>query len=154
MKRMNFSARILGVCWISLPSVHVSISTTIVNLGQPIHPSMPPMPASISTVDVSSDQPIHIDEAISQDQREDRNKGKLRSSAWSHFTKVEVHEVSKAKCNYCTKLLSGDSKNGTRHLHNHYKVCPRRRYRDIKQQILVNNLAKDGTQTMSVYSFN
>lgn len=53
-----------------------------------------------------------------------------------------VEGQAKAQCNYCKKLLGGDSKNGTRHLHDHLKRCPKRNQFDIRQKILVNNLKK------------
>ncbi|KAL0559428.1 hypothetical protein IC582_004038 [Cucumis melo] len=42
----------------------------------------------------------------------------------------------KAICNYCGKKLGGESKNGTKHLHDHFKICPLRRQRDIRQSCL------------------
>lgn len=42
--------------------------------------------------------------------------------------------VIKVICNYCGKMLGEDPKNGTRHLHDHFKRCPLRATRDINNQ--------------------
>ena len=42
----------------------------------------------------------------------------------------------KAICNYCGKKLGGESRNGTKHLHDHFKICLLRRQRDIRQSCL------------------
>ncbi|KAG8058624.1 hypothetical protein GUJ93_ZPchr0002g26636 [Zizania palustris] len=51
------------------------------------------------------------------------SKRKLTSTVWNEFTRVKVKGVDKAKCMWCSKQLSGDTKNGTKHLHSHLKVC-------------------------------
>nr|GMD94200.1 zinc finger BED domain-containing protein RICESLEEPER 2-like [Ipomoea batatas] len=47
---------------------------------------------------------------------------RLKSIVWQHFKKVKVDGLDKAECNYCKKLLGGQSKNGTKHLHDHHKM--------------------------------
>jgi len=44
---------------------------------------------------------------------ENGRKRKLKSAVWSEFKRVKVGDVWKAKCNYCSKKLSGVTKNGT-----------------------------------------
>jgi hypothetical protein len=51
------------------------------------------------------------------------SKRKLRSDVWKDFDQVEVDGVGKAKCKHCKKKLSGITKNGTSHLHQHLKSC-------------------------------
>ena len=110
-------------------------------------------PSSSSTPIWSSESPLTVDEdngtpcssplpmdaqIDGQIENEDgKGMGKLKSSMWNHFTKRKIDGVFKAVCNYCSRHLGRDSKNGTRHLHNHYKRCPRRTMKDIRQQILV-----------------
>ena len=115
-------------------------------------------PSSSSTPIGSSESPLTVDEdngtpcssplpmdaqIDGQTENEDvEGMGKLKSSMWSYFKKRKIDGVFKAVCNYCSRHLGGDSKNGTRHLHNHYKRCPRRTIKDIRQQILVQEQNK------------
>ena len=54
-------------------------------------------------------------------------RGRLKSIVWNDFKKRKVDGKDKAECNYCTRLLVGGSKNGTKHLHDHLKICPRKK---------------------------
>ncbi|CAN0881473.1 hypothetical protein LINGRAHAP2_LOCUS14260 [Linum grandiflorum] len=53
---------------------------------------------------------------------------KLKSHVWEHFTKIKVNDSYKVKCNYCKRLLSGHSKNGTSHLMSHVRSCLQKKY--------------------------
>ena len=67
---------------------------------------------------------------ISDDENEDGTVGskrKLTSVVWKEFKRVKVLGRIKAKCNHCFKKLGGEPKNGTKHLHDHLKVCPYRK---------------------------
>ena len=98
---------------------------------------------SLLTVDEDNEtpcsSPLLMDVQIDgQPENEDvEGMGKLTSSMWSHFKKRKIDGVFKAVCNYYSRHLGGDSKNETRHLHNHFKRCPRRMIKDIRQQILL-----------------
>ena len=60
-----------------------------------------------------------------------------------------------AKCNYYNNQLTGRANDGTTHLKDHFKNCPRRVTRDIRQHILVpDQKASDGKASMRKYSFN
>jgi hypothetical protein len=126
-------------------------------------------PSSSSTPIGSSESPLTVDEdngtssplpmdaqIDGQTENEDvEGMGKLKSSMWNHFKKRKIDGVFKAVCNYCSKHLGGDSKNGIRHLHNHYKRCPRRTIKDIRQQILVQEQnKKNSTTSLSPYHFD
>lgn len=65
---------------------------------------------------------------------ENTNK-RLTSEVWIHFKKQRIDGVDKAVCNYCKKKLSGVSKNGTTHLHEHYRKCMSKNNQDIRQLI-------------------
>jgi hypothetical protein len=84
---------------------------------------------------------------------ETKNK-RQTSVVWLHFKKQKINGVDKAICNYCEKKLSGKSKNGTTHLHEHFKICPLRKHRDIKQSILNPTKKKDGTTTLGSHTFD
>ena len=58
--------------------------------------------------------------------------GRLKSIVWNHFKKRKVDGKDKAECDYCTRLLVGGSKNVTKHLHDHLKICPRKKCKDIR----------------------
>ncbi|KAL8554728.1 hypothetical protein ACS0TY_002790 [Phlomoides rotata] len=60
----------------------------------------------------------------------------------------------KAECSYCKKQLGGDTKNGTRHLHDHLKICPLKNTRDIKQSILMPKKDTGGKFSVGTYTFN
>nr|XP_023915248.1 zinc finger BED domain-containing protein RICESLEEPER 3-like [Quercus suber] len=85
-------------------------------------------------------------------------RGRLKSVAWNHFKKRKVDGKDKAECNYCTRLLVGGSKNGTRHLHDHLKICPRKKFKDIrdmKQNILVRDQHNvDSMAGVNAYHFD
>ncbi|KAH6764482.1 hypothetical protein C2S51_015731 [Perilla frutescens var. frutescens] len=81
-------------------------------------------------------------------------KRKLTSVVWQHFKKKKINGVDKAECNYCKKKLVGSSKNGTKHLHGHFKICPLRAHRDIKQSILNPTKKKDGGTVLGTYTFD
>ncbi|KAL7184808.1 hypothetical protein ACSBR2_026864 [Camellia fascicularis] len=64
----------------------------------------------------------------------------------------------KAKCNYCKKLYLGESRQGSSHLREHFKKCPKRIFKDIgdlRQQILVKEQKKaDGKVSLNPYHFD
>ena len=81
--------------------------------------------------------------------------GKLRSPMWQHFQKVKIDGLWKAVCNYCSKKLLGDSKSGTKHLHDHFKICPKRRVIESKQKVLTPDLMKgEGKRKLEAYTFD
>lgn len=58
----------------------------------------------------------------------------------------------KAFCKQCNRELEGESRNGTKHLHDHLKRCPKQKQMDIGQQILAaENKKDDGTVTINDY---
>ncbi|KAL5550005.1 hypothetical protein UlMin_000181 [Ulmus minor] len=81
-------------------------------------------------------------------------KRKQTSVVWNHFTKRKVDGLWKVLCNYCDRKLGGESKNGTRHLHDHFKRCPLRTQRHITQSMLNQNKKVDGKSTLGIYNFD
>ncbi|KAJ0101738.1 hypothetical protein Patl1_05998 [Pistacia atlantica] len=73
------------------------------------------------------------------------NTVRTKSIVWQHFKKVKVDGKDKVECNYCRKQLVGGSKNGTRHLHAHIKICQRRKYGDVSQKILSMTPGEDSS---------
>ncbi|KAF7137601.1 hypothetical protein RHSIM_Rhsim07G0157200 [Rhododendron simsii] len=82
------------------------------------------------------------------------SKANLRNPVWLNFDKVKVNGVEKVVCIYCNKRLAGASKNGTSHLGDHYKVCPKRKVVDLRQKVLTSNFMKgEGKQKLEAYIF-
>ncbi|CAN1789751.1 Putative AC transposase [Linum perenne] len=81
-------------------------------------------------------------------------QSKRISTVWLHFERVKVHDVWKAKCNYCRKLLGGDSNNGTSHLRSHIKSCIQKRIHDGSQKILGPNLLSKGKTELVATAYN
>ena len=73
---------------------------------------------------------------------------------WIHYKKQRIDGVDKAICNYCGKKLGDESKNGTKHLHDHFNRCLFRKQRDIKQAILNPRKEASGKLSLSTYSFD
>nr|XP_048321651.1 zinc finger BED domain-containing protein DAYSLEEPER-like [Ziziphus jujuba var. spinosa] len=119
-------------------------------------------PFSDNSTPISTPQEIPSQEDINQtsievcdeDSSQVIGKRKLISVVWNHFKKVKIDGVDKAICNYCSKKLGGGSRNGTRHLHDHFKRCPLRTQKDIRQAIL--NPTKDvgGKVKVGTYTFD
>ncbi|XP_050245613.1 zinc finger BED domain-containing protein RICESLEEPER 3-like [Quercus robur] len=87
-----------------------------------------------------------------------QEEGKYKSIVWNHFKRKRVDEKDKAKCNYCKKLLVRGSNYGTKHLHDHVKICPRRKFQDIRdmnQKILARDQNKvDSMAGVNAYNFD
>ena len=82
---------------------------------------------------------------------------RLKSIVWNHFEPILVDGVRRyEKCKYCNKQMTGRSSDGTTHLKDHFKKCPRRVTKDIRQQILLQEpTPKDGkSSSLSNYSFS
>ncbi|KAH6760194.1 hypothetical protein C2S51_017143 [Perilla frutescens var. frutescens] len=88
-----------------------------------------------------------IIESLSVKEEGSKLSKKLTSDAWNHFKLISVKGVEKAKCNYCSALLSYKGRNGTSHLLKHVNlVCPRRNLRmGIGQTQLNVKTEADGT---------
>ena len=67
--------------------------------------------------------PIEIDDDEEEEEIKAGSKRNLKSPVWNEFTKVKVGNNEYAKCNYCSKKLSGLSKNATNYLKCHLRSC-------------------------------
>ncbi|KAJ1279080.1 hypothetical protein BS78_04G127900 [Paspalum vaginatum] len=84
-----------------------------------------------------------------------RKRRKLKSKAWLEFTREEINGVWKAKCMWCHIRLGGDTRNGTKHLHDHLAICQSRACRKgLKQSTLKMSTAADGTVSLENYVFD
>ena len=85
-------------------------------------------------------------------------EGKYKSIVWNHFKRKRVDEKDKAECNYYKKLLVRGSNYGIKHLHDHVKICQRRKFQDIRdmnQKILARDQNKvDSMADVNAYNFD
>lgn len=110
-----------------------------VSMTTPPNSNVPPTP-NVVMLDASPSKETPTDPIVSSQIKVPEGgeglilgkKRKLTSSAWDHFTKQVVNGTTKAVCNYCLKKLSGESRNGTKHLHDHYKICLKRKCHEAK----------------------
>uniref|UniRef100_A0A7N2KRW2 Uncharacterized protein n=1 Tax=Quercus lobata TaxID=97700 RepID=A0A7N2KRW2_QUELO len=87
-----------------------------------------------------------------------QEEGKYKSIVWNHFKRKRVDEKDKAECNYYKKLLVRGSNYGTKYLHDLVKICPRRKFQDIRdmnQKILARDQNKvDSMASVNAYNFD
>ncbi|XP_075642042.1 zinc finger BED domain-containing protein RICESLEEPER 2-like [Castanea sativa] len=85
-------------------------------------------------------------------------EGKYKSIVWNRFKRKRVDEKDKAECNYCKILLVRGSNYGTKHLHNHVKICPRRKFQDIrdmnKKKFVRDQSKVDSMAGVNAYHFD
>jgi hypothetical protein len=105
----------------------------------------------IDSVAQGTDEVIQIDDDVPVG-----SKRKLKSEVWLEFDRVQLNGVWKAKCQWCKKLLGGDTRNGTKHLKNHLQICPDRSCRKGLQQstLKLTPNQQDGTVTIEKYVFD
>ncbi|KAJ0556901.1 putative transcription factor/ chromatin remodeling BED-type(Zn) family [Helianthus annuus] len=115
-----------------------------------------------------SNQPMQEDQQTNTNQSQEQDqhthegaketvdrKRKLTSPAWEHFKKIKVNGEEKAECNYCNTKLGAKSKNGTKHLLFHMEKCPKRKNKDMRQQVLsMNQVKSSGHSDVSCYNFD
>ncbi|CAN1317252.1 Zinc finger BED domain-containing protein RICESLEEPER 2 [Linum perenne] len=82
------------------------------------------------------------------------DQSRLTSDVWVHFSRIRVNGVTKARCKYCRKLLSGDSNSGTSHLRNHHKICLQKKIHDGQQRVLGANYLPKGKAQMIATEYN
>jgi hypothetical protein len=101
--------------------------------------------------------PIEID-----DEEEEEiiagTKRKLTSPVWNEFTKVQIGSSEYARCNHCSKKVSGVSRNGTSHLKCHLRSCTLKRIKLNGQTMVQSGLRFDRTDAGKIsvenYTFN
>ena len=78
----------------------------------------------------------------------------LKLDVWPHSTRLFIHGILKAKCNYCKKVLGGKSTNGTSHLRTHMNNCVHKQIHDGSQRILGPNYKVKGKTELSANQFS
>jgi hypothetical protein len=77
-------------------------------------------------IEIEDDEDVELEDE-EEEGAEVGSKRKLRSPVWKEFKRVRWHGKVKAKCNYCFSKLGGDTRSGTKHLHDHLKSCVQRK---------------------------
>lgn len=105
----------------------------------------------IASVDAQQNNAVthKVDEVVLQEPLKPPTK-RLKGIAWQHFERIMVNGPIKTQCNHCKSLLRGESKNGTKHLLDHMKICKAKNQPDIRQKILASNPKSD----LSTYLFS
>ena len=72
---------------------------------------------------VNDTEPIQIEDGDETEDQDFGTKSKLRSVVWNDFKIMKVSGDVEAQCKHCHKQLGGSSRNGTKHLHDHLRIC-------------------------------
>ncbi|VAI19183.1 unnamed protein product [Triticum turgidum subsp. durum] len=115
----------------------------------------------MNTDSVVIEEDIKEDEAQEEENEAEevvvRPRRKLTPPVWKEFKKVKVKNMMKAKCNWCSKKLGGETRNGTKHLLDHLKICPyRKRPADTKKQtsLRYSSNVQGGKVAVENYTFD
>jgi hypothetical protein len=112
---------------------------------------------------VNDSQPIQIDDDGDEIEEMDvGSKMKLTSAVWNEFKRVKLSSGEvKAQCNYCHKKLAGKNTHGTKHLHDHLKICVLRKIKlatgqnkTLAQSSLRFSSQDGGKVSVESYTFN
>ncbi|KAM3313023.1 hypothetical protein ACQJBY_032631 [Aegilops geniculata] len=104
---------------------------------------------------------------VSDDEEEDDveevevlpSKRKLTSKVWLEMKKMRINGEWKAKCNWCHKVLTTGSRNGTKHLRLHLDICTLKKLKTkggktLSQSSLKVSAEEDGKVSMESYTFD
>eukprot|EP00267_Zea_mays_P041645 XP_020393563.1 zinc finger BED domain-containing protein RICESLEEPER 1-like [Zea mays] len=109
------------------------------------------LPENVITVEQDGDEDDEVEV------EENGRKRKLKSAVWSEFKRVKVGDVWKAKCNYCSKKLSGVTKNGTSHLKAHLETCIYRKRNPtdkVQSSLRFTSSSEQGQVSVEKYVFD
>ncbi|KAH9459497.1 hypothetical protein Pst134EA_033029 [Puccinia striiformis f. sp. tritici] len=102
------------------------------SIGNDIEVTGSPAPSQSNTINLTDndpDSPAPSTPGTSESQEATTSKKRktsersLTSDVWSHFVKETQDGEVLARCNYCTKTLSGKGTSGTNHLRRHAASC-------------------------------
>ncbi|CAN1763520.1 Zinc finger BED domain-containing protein RICESLEEPER 4, partial [Linum perenne] len=82
------------------------------------------------------------------------DQSRLTYDVWVHFNRIRVNGVTKARCKYRRKLLSGDSNSGTSHLRNHHITCLHKKIYVGQQRVLGANYLPKGKAQLIATEYN
>lgn len=73
----------------------------------------------------------------------------MQSVVWDYYDIKKINGKEKAICKHCVRVLGGESKNGTSHLHKHLSRCPKLKGDTNKRQ-----KRSGGTPSIGGYNFD
>ncbi|XP_073366874.1 zinc finger BED domain-containing protein RICESLEEPER 2-like [Aegilops tauschii subsp. strangulata] len=131
------------------------------NNGQ-VDESMHDMSHTTTPMDEDGDHVIVSDDEEEDDVEEVEvlpSKRKLTSKVWLEMKKMRINGEWKAKCNWCHKVLTAGSKNGTKHLRLHLDICTLKKLKTkggkiLSQSSLKVSAEEDGKVSMESYTFD
>ena len=107
--------------------------------NNPTNTEVPPTPtphSSSSGETLGTEEKLETHEQPAEAERVSPNKRGLASKAWLHFKRQKIDDKWKAICKYCDKKLLGETRQGTKHLHDHIRSCKLRTARGPRQSML------------------
>ncbi|XP_072149507.1 zinc finger BED domain-containing protein RICESLEEPER 2-like [Setaria viridis] len=135
-----------------------------VSLGS--QPETDSHPESFNESEANQSEAIEMDDDEDEEVEEEEEDGvevgskrKLTSVVWKEFKRVRWNGKIKAKCMYCSSKLGGETRSGTKHLHDHLKICTLRkihlsRNKTLSQASLRFNATDSGKVSVENYTFD
>ena len=141
-----------------------SSSQVPVSIGS--QPETDSHPESFNESEANQSKAIEIDddeeeevEEVEEDGVKVGSKRKLTSVVWKEFKRVRWNGKIKAKCMYCSSKLVGETRSGTKHLHDHLKICTLRKIhlsgnKTLSQVSLRSTATDSGKVSVENYTFD
>jgi hypothetical protein len=109
------------------------------------------VPVDISDDDEGEEEDVEVEAAGPK-------RRKLTSAVWKQFKRMKIGGKWKAKCIHCSKKLGGETKNGTKHLHDHLRSCVyvkiKNKGKTLGQSSLRFNSQDQGKISVENYTFD
>jgi hypothetical protein len=127
--------------------------------SQPDSESRPESINESEAIEIEDDEEVAEAKEEEEDGTEVGSKRKLTSVVWKEFKRVKWNGQVKAKCMYCFAKLGGETKSGTKHLHDHLKSCTLRKIKlagnkTMSQASLRFNATETGKVSVENYTFD
>lgn len=96
---------------------------------------------------------VHV---VEENAKDNDLTSRLRSVVWKHFERKIKNGKIRAFCKHCNKDYVGGPRDGTRHLNDHMKICPRRNQIEITHYSKKLKTVEDdqGNVKVETYSFD
>jgi hypothetical protein len=127
--------------------------------SQPDSESRPESVNESEAIEIEDDEEVAEAQEEEEDGTEVGSKRKLTSVVWKEFKRVKWNGQVKAKCMYCFTKIGGETKNGTKHLHDHLKSCTLRKIKlagnkTMSQASLRFHASEKGKVSVENYTFD
>jgi len=127
--------------------------------SQPDSESRPESINESEAIEIEDDEEVAEAQEEEEDGTEVGSKRKHTSVVWKEFKRVRWNGQVKAKCMYCFTKIGGETKSGTKHLHDHLKSCTLRKIKlagnkTMSQASLRFNATDIGKVSVENYTFD